>query len=478
MSARARTEAAPPSRGGRVAVGIDPSRAALQIAVLAPEDDRHRQRRVPLAPAGVGELAAALEGRPAVIAMEGSHSTGQLFLLELLAKGYDVREVHPAASKRFREALTEDHTDAKDAAGLALLARWKADLPAVRFSAVQATWKGLARLRGRLVVDRTRDANRLHACLSETYGAAAAGLFPKLLSQKALRFFAAYPTLNDALDGGAAVREQVGEPAWGRLVRAGRWGEGPYLDGLRAEVRVLAAQVLALKERVAEVERAMARVPAAGEVARLLTMPQVGVTTALTIAGDTGDPARFGGDADRYVAYCGLAPALHQSGAGGPSGKPRRRYNRRLKRAFLYLALNQARLHPRARAYYLHKRREGKGHWPALRCLARHLCRIAFRMLSRGLTYAEATGAAPTWSPAPQAPTDPAGPGTGRPAATEMATPQPDVCDVPPIVKLVSEQASPTLAPSCSGTGTLTSPRSESTACTDRTSCLQFQENS
>jgi transposase len=269
-------------------VGIDPSRATLQIAVLAP--------------AGVGELEAALEGRPAVIAMEGAHSTGQLFLLELLARRHDVREVHPAASKRFREALTEDHTDAKDAAGLALLARWKADLPAVRVSATQATWKGLARLRGRLVVDRTRYANRLHACLSEPYGAAAAGLFPKLLSQKALRFFAAYPTLNAALDGGPDVRAQLGEAAWARLERAGRWGEGPYLDCLRAEVRALAAQVLALKERVGEVERAMARVPATGEVARLLTMPQVGVTTALTIAGDTGDPARFGGDADRYVA--------------------------------------------------------------------------------------------------------------------------------------------------------------------------------
>jgi transposase len=335
----------------------------------------------------------------------------------------------------------EDHTDAKDAAGLALLARWKGDLPAVRFSAAQAAWKRFARLRGRLVADRTRAANRLHACLGETYGAAAIGLFPKLLAQKALRFFAASPTLNDAVDGGAAVREQVGAAAWERLTQAGRWREGPDLDCLRAEVRALAAHVLALKERVAEVERAMARGPAVGEAALLLTLPQVGLTTALTIAGDTGDPARFGGDADRYVAYCGLAPALHQSGAGGPSGKPRRRYNRRLKRAYLFLALNQIRMNPQARAYYQRKRQEGKAHWPALRSLARYLCRIAFRMLSQGRTYqqvaASPDGATPTAPGAPDLPVRSL-PGSHPSADVSRGRP-PNVFDVSTVNKLVPD---------------------------------------
>ena len=94
----------------------------------------------------------------------------------------------------------------------------------------------------------------------------------------------------------------------------------------------------------------------------MLTMPQAGVTTAAILVGETGDSARFGGDADCDVASCGLAPAVHQSGAGGPSGRPRRRDHRQLKRAFLFLALNQARTDPRARAYYQRKRREGKGH--------------------------------------------------------------------------------------------------------------------
>jgi len=40
---------------------------------------------------------AMREGRATLIAIEGSHSTGQLFLLELLRRRYDVREVHPFA---------------------------------------------------------------------------------------------------------------------------------------------------------------------------------------------------------------------------------------------------------------------------------------------------------------------------------------------------------------------------------------------
>jgi transposase len=184
----------------------------------------------------------------------------------------------------------------------------------------------------------------------------------------------------------------VGADGWQRLAHAGRWTEGPYLDCLRLEVRTLAAQVLALKERAAGIDRAMAALPLAGEVELLMSMPQVGLTTALVIAGDTGDVGRFR-DVHRYVAYCGLAPATHQSGAGGAVPKPRHRYNRHLKRAFLLLALAQARWCAEARAYYDRKRAGGKRHWPALRCLARQLCRIAFRLLSQRRPYRHAARA-------------------------------------------------------------------------------------
>jgi transposase len=373
-------------QAGRVAVGVDPSRAALQIASLSPHGGERREHRVPLGPSAVAAVEGLLAGRAAVIAIEGSHSTGQLFLLELLARRHDVREVQPVISERFRQALSEDHTDRKDASGLALLARWKPDLPPVRFSEAQAACKRATRLREQLVRERTRYVNRLHTALSETYGAAYKGLFADLLAKKALRFFSSYPTLNDALDAPLEVAAQLGQAAVECLERAGRWREGPYLEYLRTEVRALAARVLALKDRVAELDRALAALPMPPEVGLLQTLPGIGLATALTIVGDTGDRARFK-DVHRSVAYCGLAPATHQSGASGPAPRPRHRFNRHLKRAFLLLALAQARWQPEARPYYDRKRAEGKAHWSALRCLARQLCRIVFRMLARGRPY-------------------------------------------------------------------------------------------
>jgi transposase len=181
------------SGAGRVAVGIDPSRAALQIALLSPHGAERRERRVPLGPAAVDVLDEVLAGEQAVIAIEGSHSTGHLFLLELLTRTYDVREIQPFVSKRFRQALSDDHTDQKDARGLAQLANWKPDLPSIRFSEEQATCKRLSRLREQLVGDRTRYANRLHACLSETYGAAYKAVVQRLAGQQGTQFLLEVP---------------------------------------------------------------------------------------------------------------------------------------------------------------------------------------------------------------------------------------------------------------------------------------------
>jgi transposase len=372
----------------RVAVGIDPSRVALQISLLSPDGEKPRSKRVALGPSAVKTVDELLQGHQAVIGLEGSHSVGQLFLLELLERCYDVREIHPFVSKRFREALTEDHTDETDANGLEFMALCKRDLPLVRFSEEQAVCKRFSRLRDQLGRDHTRYLNRLHASLSETYGASYKSLFLDLSAKKALRFFQQYPTINDAIAGEADTPLQVGRESWERLKRAGCWREGAYLNCLRTEVRALAVHILSLQERISEVEREMIKLPHREEQSLLLTMPQVGLTTAMTVVGNTGDVSRFG-NVHRYVAYCGLAPRMHQSGESEPEGRARRRHNRYLKRAYILLALNQIRVNSQARKYYTRKRDEGKGHWAALRCLARHLCRIVFRILTTKKTYQE-----------------------------------------------------------------------------------------
>jgi transposase len=200
------------------------------------------------------------------------------------------------------------------------------------------------------------------------------------------------PTLNDALEGADEIVALLGKRAWSSLQQAGRWREGLYLECLRAEARALVAHIQALKARVAELDRQLDKLATQPAVAVLLSMPGVGLRTALAVVGDTGQPSRFR-NIHHYVAYCGLAPATHQSGGGVASPKSRQRYNRHLKRAFLLLAFNQIRWNEQARTYYDRKRTSGKGHWAALRCLARQLCRIVFRILTNNRPYRLANSA-------------------------------------------------------------------------------------
>jgi hypothetical protein len=98
-------------------------------------------------------------------------------------------------------------------------------------------------------------------------------------------------------------------------------------------------------------------------------------------------------------------------------------------------------MNPRARAYYQRKRGEGKAHWPALRSLARYLCRIAFRMLSRGRTYQQVAAVPAAATPtAPVAPDLPVRslPGSQQPADVSRGRP-PDVLDVSTVNKLVPD---------------------------------------
>lgn len=375
---------------GRVAVGIDPSRSALQIALLFPERESPRSHRLPLEPASVNKLEELLAGRKATFAIEGAASAGQLFPLELLSQGHDLREVHPKVSKNVREMFTEDHTDKKDASGLAYAVRFVPSLPSIGLSSEQAAAKRLSRLRERLVRDRTRHINRLHACLTETYGAVYHQFFRELSSKKALRFFKQYPSLNDALANPEEVRSKIDDEAWQAVETVGQWTDGVYMRVLRREVAVLVDVILELKRQVDEIEKEMEAPPWGRDIEVLASMPGLGTIIAGTILGNTGDLSRFKNQ-DAYAAYCGLAPASWQSGASETRSKRRSRYNRHLKRAFLCLALTQIRVSPKAREYYGRKRKEGKTHWAALRALARQLCRIVFMMLARAQPYSHQT---------------------------------------------------------------------------------------
>lgn len=372
----------------QVAVGVDPSRFALQLAILAPHSTS--EKRIPLTPASLRSIDGLLDARQVRIGIEGSFTCGALVLLHWLRQGYDVREVNPQVSKRLRECLTEAHTDRSDAKGLAWSVRVHPHLSKVCLTPKTAAWKRLAGARDRLVKTRTALYNRLHASLAESYGGLYKALFKDLTTKKALSFFREFPTLNDAVAGLAHVQELAGEGKATVVKEAGIWEEGPCLNALRIEVRLLINLLFVYREAVDELERRMEELsrsdPAVGQ---LLTISGIGTVTALTILGYSGDFSRFASK-DAYTAYCGLAPTIRQSGQGRARAKPRQRYKRVLKAAFMQLALTRLRENPESRAYYDREREEGKSHWAALRALARQLAKVVYRMMTEETPYARA----------------------------------------------------------------------------------------
>lgn len=112
-----------PTEGEQVTVGVDPSRNALHLAILAPQG--LREIRIPRMPSALSRIEEILgKGQGVQIGIEGAGSLGALVLWHWLGQGYDVREVNPQVSKRLRECFTEAHTDRTDAQGLAWSVRF------------------------------------------------------------------------------------------------------------------------------------------------------------------------------------------------------------------------------------------------------------------------------------------------------------------------------------------------------------------
>ena len=83
------------SNGERTAVGIDPCREFLQLAILSPKNKKTEFKKLPLLPSATAEIAKSTDPKTTQIAIESYGSYGKLYVFELLKKGYDIRENNP-----------------------------------------------------------------------------------------------------------------------------------------------------------------------------------------------------------------------------------------------------------------------------------------------------------------------------------------------------------------------------------------------
>ena len=372
--------------GERIAVGIDPCKEFLQLAILSPGQDVEF-RKLPLLPSITEEIAKSTDPARTQIAIESYASYGRLFIHELLQKGYDIREVNPSVSSKLVDLFTEEHSDRRDAETIARALLLIPDLPKVSFSEEKLWLAKLSRLRKKIVKDLNGYLNRLHVALTESYGAVYRRIYRTLWTGKALTFFETYPTINDALGHQRRVRRVLGEKKWELVRQAGQWEEGFYLELLGREVRSLTRVIRVLQATRKEIDEEIKRIGEKDEeIRRLRTFPGIDYVTASTLLGEIGNIERFENEGC-LSSYCGVSPVVWQSGTSKIKAKRRKRFSRRLKGVLYFISLSQIRINPESRQYYWRKRREGKTHWQAMNALSRQLIKIIYYMLKNKESY-------------------------------------------------------------------------------------------
>jgi transposase len=63
------------------------------------------------------------------------------------------------------------------------------------------------------------------------------------------------------------------------------------------------------------------------------------------------------------------------------------RFNRHAKYAIMQMASCSIRYNPVSLSFYQRKIKEGKGHWQAVKCLARNMLRVIYTMLKNKTMY-------------------------------------------------------------------------------------------
>ena len=331
-------------------------------------------------------------------AIEGKNGYGAPFDRMLLESGFKLYNVDNLKLKRFREVFgAEWRNDRRDAKMLAKMLTLKdhMDVEEKAFIAIEKTpavnekLRILSRHQQSLIDEKTRIQNRLRKRLLE--------VCPDILefgdtsSKKLLQLLKKYPDFRRY--------KKITLGALLKIDTIGKQTAVPIVEGLRNIQYVeelvgiykpiilsCCRRLLELKEEIEMLDKELEETGEnSPEVMQVRSIMGVGTKLSSRLMGELGDIKRF--DRESQVAvYCGVACVDDDS---GKSEKTKAVYkaNRICKATMIDIAGCTIRYVPESKTYYDKKRAEGKEHNHALRCLARQLIKVIFRMLTEGREY-------------------------------------------------------------------------------------------
>ncbi len=332
-------------------------------------------------------------------AMEGKNGYGTPFDRLLIENRFRLYNVDNLKLRRFKDVFgaewRNDRRDAKMIAKMLQLrehvdkGKEKAFIEVTKMPSVNEKLKILSRHQQSLINEKTRLQSRLKKRIQEVcpdvleYG--------NMNSKKLLRLLIKHPDFSKY--------KKLTMEALLKIKTIGKKKASLMLDGLR-DIQYLeemaetyktiissgAGRVLELKEEITTLDSMLEELgKQSPEVKRLISMSGVATKLSSRLVGEIGDINRFEKE-DQLAVYCGVACINDDS---GKSKKTRVVYkaNRICKATMIEIAGCTIRYVPESKVYYEKKRAEGKKHNHALRCLARQLIKVIFKLLKEDRDY-------------------------------------------------------------------------------------------
>ena len=383
----------------KVWVGIDAGKEFHWVHVLDASGRELLSRKLENDETDISELVGKVVplAKEVVWAVDQPGGSAALLLALLWERGQGVLYVPGLTVNRASDAYRgESKTDARDARVIADQARMRSDLGELEPGEEEVAQLRILLARRRdLLVDQNRTITRL--------GEALLSLSPAL--ERALDLNRRGPlTLLTRYQSPAQLRRAGHKRIAAYLRKRGVKGfdgvAGRALGAAKSQsitlpaeplaariVAELAAEILALKDRLEDIdEQIERRFFDRPEAEILASLPGMGPLLGAEFLVAVGDLSAFDG-ADHLAAYAGLVPAANDSGKRIGNNRRMRGGNKNLKRVFYQSAFASLRSSPESRAFYDRKRAEGKRHVQALIALARRRVNVIWAMLRDGTTF-------------------------------------------------------------------------------------------
>ncbi|MGW9030884.1 IS110 family transposase [Streptomyces sp. NPDC055722] len=340
--------------------------------------------------AGLSEVLALADEARWAVDLTG---TAPALLLALLADhGQRVVYVPGRTVNRMAGAYRgEAKTDARDAYVIAETARLRRDFAPVEVPTnLAADLALLTTHRSDLIADRVRLLNRLHDVLTGISPALEAA-FDYADHKGALVLLTGYQTPAALRRCGQArltrwlaargVRHPETVAATALTAAHAQHIQLPGQDTAAGITADLAAQVLALDERLKQLDRQISDAFRTHPQAAVIeSMPGIGPILGAEFLVAAGDLAAYP-DAGHLASAAGLVPVAKDSGRRTGNLRRPQRYSRRLRRVFYLSAQTSIIRDGPNRTYYLKKRAQGHKHIPAVIALARRRVDVLWALL-------------------------------------------------------------------------------------------------